>query len=91
MYLNYYEIEINDVEDSKPMNNTIWKKASVVAEYSLSGINNNLPASIYTYYMPNKEKLITKIDCTSWKTIKDVIRWKRKTKEMKVRRKNEKS
>lgn len=34
----------------------------MVAEYSLGGINNNLFASNYTYYMPNKEELIAQVE-----------------------------
>lgn len=50
MYLNYYENEVNDIEDN------------IVVEYSLGGINNNLFASNYTYYMPNKEELIAQVE-----------------------------
>lgn len=32
------------------------------AEYSLGGINNNLFASNYTYYMPDKQELIAQVE-----------------------------
>lgn len=63
MYLNYYETEINDIEDNKPIGIILCaKKDNVVAEYSLGGINNNLFASNYTYFMPNKEELIAQVE-----------------------------
>ena len=63
MYLNYYETEVNDEGDNKPIGIVLCaKKDQVVAEYSLGGINNNLFASNYTYYMPNKEELIAQVE-----------------------------
>lgn len=63
MYLNYYESEINDVDDNKPIGIILCaKKDNVVAEYSLGGINNNLFASNYTYYMPDKEELVSQVE-----------------------------
>ena len=63
MYLNYYETEVNDIEDNKPIGIILCaKKDNIVAEYSLGGINNNLFASNYTYYMPNKEELIAQVE-----------------------------
>ena len=63
MYLNYYETEINEEGDNKPIGIVLCaKKDNVVAEYSLGGINNNLFASNYTYYMPNKEELIAQVE-----------------------------
>lgn len=63
MYLNYYETEVNNIEDNKPIGIILCaKKDNVVAEYSLGGINNNLFASNYTYYMPNKEELIAQVE-----------------------------
>lgn len=63
MYLNYYETEVNDVGDNKPIGIILCaKKDNVVAEYSLGGINNNLFASNYTYYMPNKDELIAQVE-----------------------------
>ena len=63
MYLNYYETEVNDEGDNKPIGIVLCaKKDQVVAEYSLGGINNNLFASNYTYYMPDKEELIAQVE-----------------------------
>ena len=63
MYLNYYETEVNDTDDNKPIGIILCaKKDNVVAEYSLGGINNNLFASNYTYYMPDKQELIAQVE-----------------------------
>jgi len=57
MYLNYYEEEINDEGDNKPIGIILCAdKDNVVAEYSIGGMNNNLFASNYTYYIPNQEE-----------------------------------
>ena len=58
-----YETEVNDDVDNKPIGIILCaKKDNVVAEYSLGGINNNLFASNYTYYMPDKEELIAQVE-----------------------------
>ena len=31
-------------------------------EYALGGLSNNIFASIYTYYIPNKEQLISEVE-----------------------------
>lgn len=31
-------------------------------EYALSGLENNVFASIYTYYIPNKEQLVSEVE-----------------------------
>ena len=63
MYLNYYEEEVNNEEDNKPIGIILCaEKDNVVAEYSLGGINNNLFASKYTYYIPSKDELITQVE-----------------------------
>lgn len=63
MYLNYYEEEINDEGDNKPIGIILCAdKDNVVAEYSIGGMNNNLFASNYTYYIPNQEELIAQVE-----------------------------
>ncbi|MFI3307292.1 MAG: PDDEXK nuclease domain-containing protein [Mycoplasmatota bacterium] len=58
MYLNYYEKEVNDVDDNKPIGIILCTdKNNVSAEYALGGMDNNIFASKYTMYIPNKEKL----------------------------------
>jgi len=63
MYLNYYETEINDKEDNKPIGIILCaEKDNIVAEYSMNGILNNLFASNYTYYVPNQQELIKQVE-----------------------------
>lgn len=38
------------------------EKDNVVAEYSVGGLNNNLFASKYTYYIPKQEELIAQVE-----------------------------
>ena len=59
MYLNYYNAEINDEYDNKPIGIILCRsKKEVAMEYALGGLSNNIFASTYTYYIPNKEQLI---------------------------------
>ena len=63
MYLNYYNAEINDEYDNKPIGIILCKsKKEVEMEYALGGIENNVFASTYTYYMPNKDELINEVE-----------------------------
>ena len=63
MYLNYYEEEINEEGDNKPIGIILCAdKDNVVAEYSIGGMNNNLFASNYTYYIPKQEELIAQVE-----------------------------
>lgn len=63
MYLNYYEQEINDSDDNKPIGIILCTdKDSVAAEYALGGLSNNIFASKYTYCIPNKEELIAQVE-----------------------------
>ena len=34
----------------------------VLLEYALGGLSNNIFASTYTYYIPNKEQLINEVE-----------------------------
>ena len=63
MYLNYYNAEVNDEYDNKPIGIVLCKsKKEVAMEYALGGLSNNIFASTYTYYIPNKEQLISEVE-----------------------------
>ena len=63
MYLNYYDSEINDEYDNKPIGIILCKgKKEIDMEYALGGLSNNVFASTYTYYIPNKEQLISEVE-----------------------------
>ena len=63
MYLNYYNVEVNDEYDNKPIGIILCKsKKEVAMEYALGGLSNNIFASTYTYYIPNKEQLISEVE-----------------------------
>lgn len=62
MYLNYYAAEVNDPEDNPPIGIILCTdKDSVAAEYALGGLSNQIFASRYVLYMPNKEQLIRQV------------------------------
>lgn len=62
MYLNYYKTEINEASDNEPIGIILCKdKNNIAAEYALGGINNQLFASRYTLYIPDKEVLINQV------------------------------
>lgn len=63
MYLNYYASEINDGDDNPPIGIILCtEKNSIDAEYALGGLSNNLFASKYVLYMPDKEQLIAEVE-----------------------------
>ena len=63
MYLNYYAFEVNDADDNPPIGIILCTdKDSVTAEYALGGLENNIFASRYVLYMPNKEQLIKQVE-----------------------------
>ena len=63
MYLNYYNEEINDEYDNKPIGIILCKsKKEIAMEYALGGLENNVFASTYTYYIPKKEQLINEVE-----------------------------
>ena len=63
MYLNYYASEVNDPDDNPPIGIILCtEKDSITAEYALGGLSNNIFASRYVLYMPNKEQLITQVE-----------------------------
>ena len=67
MYVNYYANEVNDEGDDKPIGIILCADTSeIVAEYALGGLENQIFASKYVYYIPNKDELI--------KQVQDVIK-----------------
>ena len=63
MYLNYYAAEVNDPDDNPPIGIILCTdKDSIAAEYALGGLSNNIFASRYVLYMPNKEQLIRQVE-----------------------------
>lgn len=63
MYLNYYAAEVNDPDDNPPIGIILCTDKDVVtAEYALGGLSNQIFASRYVLYMPNKEQLIQQVE-----------------------------
>jgi predicted nuclease of restriction endonuclease-like (RecB) superfamily len=61
-YLNYYKTEVNDEGDNPPVGIILCKTSKdVVAEYALGGLSNQVFASSYVYYIPDKEVLIGEV------------------------------
>jgi len=59
MYINYYAKEINEKDDEKPIGIILCaNKSSIVAEYALGGLDNQIFVSKYTYFIPEKKELI---------------------------------
>ena len=63
MYLNYYKIEINDEGDNPPIGIILCTdKGNIDLEYALGGLSNNIFASKYVLYLPNKEELLKEVE-----------------------------
>ncbi len=63
MYLNYYASEVNDANDNPPIGIILCTdKDSITAEYALGGLSNNIFASRYVLYMPDKAQLIRQVE-----------------------------
>ena len=63
MYLNYYATEVNDADDNPPIGIILCTdKDSITAEYALGGLSNNIFASRYVLYIPDKEQLIAQVE-----------------------------
>jgi hypothetical protein len=61
-YLNYYKTEVNDVDDNPPVGIILCKtNREIVAEYALGGLSNQVFASSYVYYIPEKEVLVNEV------------------------------
>ena len=60
---HYYAAEVNDEHDNPPIGIILCTdKDSVAAEYALGGLSNNIFASRYVSYIPNKEQLIAQVE-----------------------------
>ncbi len=63
LYLNYYEQDVNIEGDGKPIGIILCaEKDKIMLEYALGGLSNNIFASTYTYYIPDKEQLISEVE-----------------------------
>ena len=63
MYVNYYNKEVKDEFDNETIGIILCTgKKGVTMEYALGGLSNNIFASTYTYYIPNKEELISEVE-----------------------------
>lgn len=63
MYLNYYAAEVNDADDNPPIGIILCTdKDEITAEYALGGLSNNVFASRYVLYMPDKEQLVAQVE-----------------------------
>ena len=63
MYVNYYNKEIKDKFDNGTIGIILCTgKKGVTMEYALGGLSNNIFASTYTYYIPNKDELINEVE-----------------------------
>lgn len=63
MYVNYYNKEVKDEFDNETIGIIICTgKKGVTMEYALGGLSNNIFASTYTYYIPNREEIINEVE-----------------------------
>ncbi len=63
LYLNYYAAEVNDPDDNPPIGIVLCSdKDGITAEYALGGLSNNIFASKYVLYIPNKEQLVAQVE-----------------------------
>lgn len=63
MYLNYYANEVNDEDDNPPIGIILCTdKGSFDVQYALGGLSNQIFASRYVLYMPDKEQLIRQME-----------------------------
>ena len=61
-YLNYYKEEVNDEGDNQPIGIILCRTSKeIVAEYALGGLSNQVFASTYVYYIPEKEQLVNEV------------------------------
>lgn len=63
MYLNYYANEVNDPDDNQPIGIILCTdKGNFDVQYALGGLSNQIFASKYVLYMPDKEQLIRQVE-----------------------------
>ncbi len=71
MYLNYYANEVNDPDDNPPIGIILCTdKGNFDVQYALGGLSNQIFASKYVLYMPEKEQLIRQVEAVleKWRT-----------------------
>ncbi len=74
LYLNYYEQVVNSKDDGKPIGIILCaEKDNIMLEFALGGLSNNIFASTYTYYIPDKEQLINEVEKVLKETENDDI------------------
>ncbi|HOT88146.1 MAG TPA: PDDEXK nuclease domain-containing protein [Bacteroidales bacterium] len=62
-YLNYYKTEINEETDNAPIGIILCtSKDKIEAEYALGGLSNQIFASTYVLYLPDKEMLLKEVE-----------------------------
>ena len=62
-YVNYYKTEVSEPDDNPPVGIILCAdKDEVVAEFALGGLENQIFASKYTLYIPNKDQLIKQVE-----------------------------
>ena len=72
MYLNYYANEVNDQDDNPPIGIILCTdKGNFDVQYALGGLSNQIFASKYVLYMPDKEQLIRQVEAVLEKWHKD--------------------
>ncbi len=74
MYLNYYAAEVNDPDDNPPIGIILCtEKDGITAEYALGNLSNNIFASRYVMYIPNKEQLIAQVEAVlnEWREMEE--------------------
>lgn len=63
MYVNYYNAEIKDEHDNETIGIILCTgKKGATMEYILGGLSNNIFASTYTCYIPDKEELLREVE-----------------------------
>ena len=63
MYINYYNKEVKDEYDGETIGIILCTgKKGITMEYALGGLSNKIFASTYTYYIPNKDELISEVE-----------------------------
>lgn len=61
-YLNYFKTEINEPSDNAPIGIILCaSKDDIEAEYALGGLTNQVFASTYVLYLPEKESLVKQV------------------------------
>jgi predicted nuclease of restriction endonuclease-like (RecB) superfamily len=61
-YLNYYKTEVNEETDNPPVGIILCNGVDdIEAEYALGGISNQVYASSYVYYIPDRQTLIDEV------------------------------